>query len=107
MRLRLTRGRHPAAAAAAAAPPPCLEARGTGFFLPAHPGRDAPLVQPGQRVRAGEVVALLRLGPLLQPVTAASDGIVGRCLVAAGALVGFGTPLMDFIPDASQERSTP
>jgi len=110
MRLRLKRGRHAVAASGAppmpAMAPSCLEARGTGIFLPAHAWRDAPLVQPGQRVRAGEVVALLRIGPLLQPVTATADGTVGRCLVTPGALVGFGTPLMEFTLDASQDRST-
>lgn len=111
MRLRLALG---AEAGPAVGPPPpspaalpSLDARATGIFLPAHPWRDAPIVRPGQRVRAGEIVALLRIGPLLQPVTAATDGVVGRSLAAAGALVGFGAPLMEFIPDAPQESRAP
>lgn len=106
MRLRLVAGGAPAAPADAPPPAPapaCIEARLAGIFLPAHPWRDAPLVQPGQHVQAGEIVALLRAGALLQTVTAAVDGVIGQCLAAPGALVGFGTPLMDFSPD----RSTP
>lgn len=105
MRLRLQLGGDPASAPVEDdAPPqsptaaPCLEARGTGVFLPAHPWRDTPLVQPGQQVRAGEIVGLLRVGSLLQPVTAVADGIVGRQIATPGAMVGFGTPLMEFSP---------
>lgn len=113
MRLRLKLGGDPAAVPVDSdtpppppAAPPCLEARGTGVFLPAHPWRDRPLVQPGQQVRAGEIVGLLRIGPLLQPVTAAVDGTVGRQIAAPGAMVGFGTPLMEFTP-TQQHGSTP
>lgn len=80
--------------------PPSLTARGTGEFLAAHPYADAPLVQPGQRVQAGDIVALLRTGALIQPVTAAEDGVVGALLAKPGTIVGFGTPLMHFTPEA-------
>lgn len=109
VRLRLTLGGMAGIAAelsqAEAAPAaPSLTARGTGAFLDAHPWSDTPLVRPGQHVRAGEIVALLCTGPLIQPVTAAEDGIVGARLVAPGTVVGFGTPLMEFTP---QTRNTP
>ncbi|MCW8087384.1 acetyl-CoA carboxylase biotin carboxyl carrier protein [Sabulicella glaciei] len=81
------------------AAPASIDARATGLFLPAHPWRATPPVQPGQRVQAGEIVGFLRIGPLLQPVTATSDGIVGRCLAAPGKLVGFGTKLFEFSPE--------
>ena len=104
-RLRLVLGGAVAPAAEAPRPEatpaqPSLVARGTGIFLNHHPWSDAPLVRPGQRVRAGEIVALLRTGALIQPVTAAEDGIVGAQLVVAGTMVGFGTPLMEFTPEA-------
>ncbi|WP_207538853.1 hypothetical protein [Sabulicella rubraurantiaca] len=83
----------------AAAVPSSLDARATGLFLPIHPWCETPLVQPGQRMEAGEVAAFLRIGPLLQPVTAPSDGIVGRCLATPGKLVGFGTKLFEFSPE--------
>ncbi len=84
--------------------PPSLAARGTGEFLATHPYADAPLVRPGQRVRAGDIVALLRCGALLQPVTASEDGVVGALLAAPGTVVGFGTALMLFTPEG---RNTP
>ena len=84
--------------------PPSLAARGTGEFLAAHPHADALLVQPGQRVRAGDIVGLLRIGVLIQPVTTTEDGIVGALLAKPGTIVGFGTPLMHFTPEA---RTTP
>lgn len=106
MRLRLTLGGGGTRAAQPEAPPvtPRLVARGTGLFLDTHPCGDAPLVRPGQRVRAGAIVALLHTGPLIQPVTAIEDGIVGALLVTPGTMVGFGTPLMEFTPEA---RNTP
>jgi biotin carboxyl carrier protein len=55
-------------------------------------------------VRAGDIVALLRTGALIQPVTATEDGIVGAPLAVPGTVVGFGTPLMEFTPEG---RSTP
>lgn len=97
-RLRLTLGAAVAPAAEAPPPRPGLVARGTGEFLASHPWAEAPLVRPGQRVRAGDIVALLRTGALIQPVTAAEDGIAGAAVVAPGTLVGFGTTLMEFTP---------
>jgi acetyl-CoA carboxylase biotin carboxyl carrier protein len=113
-RLRIMLGAGAAAQSfeAASSPPPAdvapsLRARGTGVFLAAHPSADAPLVQPGTPVRAGDVVGLLRVGPLLQPVTATADGLVGRLLAEPGSLVEYGTPLMEFTPGVFQEaRST-
>lgn len=86
-------------AAQPAAVPSSLDARATGLFLPAHPWCETALVEPGQRVQAGEIVAFLRIGPLLQPVTATSDGVVGRCLAAPHKPVDFGTKLFEFSPE--------
>lgn len=104
--LRLELGARPAPSTAqppAASAAPSLLARATGVFLPAHPWSDTPLAVPGRRVRAGDVVALLRAGPLYQPVTATADGVLGRCLAEPGGLVDFGRPLMEFLPDTSHE----
>jgi biotin carboxyl carrier protein len=102
--LRLTLGGRAAVTAeplpAQPAPKPAgIAARGTGEFLAAHPYADAPLVQPGQRVRAGDIAALLRCGTLIQPVTASEDGVVGALLATPGTVVGFGTALMHFTPE--------
>lgn len=46
-------------------------------------------------VRAGEILACLRVGPVLVPVRASKACTVTRCLRDADALVGFGDPLFD------------
>lgn len=87
------------------APPPSvatIKAPGFGVFLSRHPLRTEPLALPGQHVRAGQVVALLRIGSLLCQVTAPEDGVVGPSLAEDGALTGFGTPLLTFHPDAPE-----
>jgi acetyl-CoA carboxylase biotin carboxyl carrier protein len=107
LKLTLKGGTATPATAPEPAHPPSLIARAIGVFLPTHPWRDAALVQPGQRVAAGQIVALLQVGSLLQPVAAPADGIIGRCLATPGELVGFGTPLLEFTPDDPQDRSSP
>ena len=78
-----------------AEPPLVLSAVSVGVFLQNHPLRTEALVRRGQQVRAGEVLALLKIGALLLPVSAPQDGIALRPLVAHGATVGFGTPLFE------------
>ncbi|PYE23416.1 hypothetical protein DFI02_105221 [Rhizobium sp. PP-F2F-G20b] len=46
-------------------------------------------------VRAGDILACLRVGPVLVPVRASRACMVTRCLVDRQALVGFGDPLFD------------
>ncbi|HEY4253574.1 MAG TPA: acetyl-CoA carboxylase biotin carboxyl carrier protein subunit [Roseomonas sp.] len=97
----------PGALPPAAAPPvpaaqrdgACITARGTGVFLATHPWHGAPLAEPGARVEAGQVVALLQSGRLYQPVTAPARGVLGHCLEPPGTLVDFGRPLLAFHPD--------
>ena len=68
---------------------------GVGLLLCAHPLRDEPLVDAGDRVAAGQVLALLRIGAILVPVPAPCPGIVTAILAADGALVGFGDPVLE------------
>jgi acetyl-CoA carboxylase biotin carboxyl carrier protein len=72
-----------------------ITASSVGVFLHRHPLREAPLARPGADVRAGQTLGLLQIGALLLPVTARQDGIVVDMLVAAGATVGYGTPLVE------------
>jgi acetyl-CoA carboxylase biotin carboxyl carrier protein len=95
----LTRSPVPTAPPAATIP-----AQGFGYFLPRQPLRTETLTSPGQRVRMGQVVALLRIGPLLRQVAAPADGIIGAALVEEDALVGFGTALFAFHPDPSEAQ---
>jgi acetyl-CoA carboxylase biotin carboxyl carrier protein len=72
-----------------------ISAASVGIFLQNHPLRREALVLPGERVRAGQVLALLQIGALLLPVNAPRDGVALRPLVTHGATVGFGTPLFE------------
>ncbi len=69
-----------------------------GVFLQAHPLRSEALAKAGQPVAAGDVVALLRIGELLVPVTAPARGTVVGALAPQDSLVGFGTPLVQITP---------
>ncbi|BEP38755.1 hypothetical protein GmRootV59_51640 (plasmid) [Variovorax sp. V59] len=75
-----------------------VHAPSVGVFLHSHPLAAAPLVRIGQRVDAGQAVGLLKIGPLLLPVTAPQAGIVGGIHVADGLAVGYGAPLVDLHP---------
>jgi acetyl-CoA carboxylase biotin carboxyl carrier protein len=66
-----------------------------GVLLHAHPLRTAPLVQAGDRVAAGQALAVLRIGAVLLAVPAPRDGVVARILVADGTTVGYGEPLVE------------
>lgn len=75
-----------------------IHAPSLGVFLHSHPLAAAPLVRIGQRVEAGQTVGLLKIGPLLLPVTAPQAGIVDGLRAADGLAVGFGAPLLDLLP---------
>ena len=75
-----------------------ITANSVGVFLHRHPLREAPLALPGADVRAGQTLGLLQIGALLLPVTAPHDGTVIGTLVAHGAAVGYGTPLLHLQP---------
>lgn len=65
-----------------------------GLFLAAHPWRAKPFVEPGQVVKAGEVVGLIKVGPVYAPVVSPAAGTVSGIIAEIGALVGYGTPLV-------------
>ena len=69
-----------------------------GYFLHRHPLHETALAPEGMPVRAGQALGLLRIGPLLVPVNAPRDGIVGTMLVAHETIVGFGTGLVELHP---------
>jgi len=77
--------------------PTVVTATACGVFLPGHPARE-PKAPIGSPVEAGEVVAVLALGPLLQPVVAPHAGMLARLLCPAGQRVDFGTPLFELVP---------
>ncbi|MGJ7500813.1 acetyl-CoA carboxylase biotin carboxyl carrier protein [Variovorax sp. ZT5P49] len=75
-----------------------IPAPSLGIFLQGHPLATTPLVRTGQRVEAGQTIGLLKIGPLLLPVTAPQAGIVDNVHVADSLAVGYGTPLFDLHP---------
>jgi acetyl-CoA carboxylase biotin carboxyl carrier protein len=75
-----------------------VHAPSVGAFLHSHPLAAAPLVRIGQRVEAGQTVGLLKIGPLLLPLTAPQAGIVDGVHAADGLTVGYGAPLVDLHP---------
>lgn len=82
---RLEIDRRPPAATARLPAPFAGRFRPAGLALPA-------------RVRAGDIVGFLAVGPLLRPVTAPADGRLSAPLVAPGSLVAYGDALFAFSP---------
>ncbi|SEB09034.1 biotin/lipoyl-containing protein [Variovorax sp. YR216] len=83
-----------------AAPPQAIaSAPNVGVFLQAHPLHDKPVVRMGERVKAGQGLGLLRIGPLLLPVTAPTAGQVTGVREDTGAAVGYGTALFELRVD--------
>lgn len=102
--LRLTLHRDPATAPATARPADAgvsaqdeaatiVTALGAGLFQDRHPLREKPFVRVGDSVRAGDILAVIRTGPVYAPVTAPQDGRIEQMFPDAGDLVGFGSPL--------------
>jgi hypothetical protein len=71
--------------------PPVL-ARTAGVFLWRHPADRSVAVWP-RRVREGEVVGWLKIGPLLEPVRAEEDALIRRPKLVDGTLAGYGDRL--------------
>jgi acetyl-CoA carboxylase biotin carboxyl carrier protein len=69
-----------------------------GHFLAAHPWRDKPFVAPGQRIEAGAIVGLVKIGLLYAPIVAPATGIVDAVIAETGAMVGYGTPIVRIHP---------
>lgn len=69
-----------------------------GLFLATHPLRPNSFVRPGDSVKQGDIVGLLRIGRIYAPVMAPVDGIVTAIRARHEMPVGFGTCLMDIRP---------
>jgi acetyl-CoA carboxylase biotin carboxyl carrier protein len=72
-----------------------VKAPAAGILLHCHPMQEASLAPRGSRIRAGQTVALLKIGALLLPVDAPRDGSVTDLMVQHGALVGYGTEIIE------------
>jgi acetyl-CoA carboxylase biotin carboxyl carrier protein len=76
-----------------------IKAQVPGLFLTRHPSGHPQFASQGERVREGELVALLQTGLLLTPVLAPVTGMLGPLLLAPGALAGYGTGLIEIFPE--------
>jgi acetyl-CoA carboxylase biotin carboxyl carrier protein len=95
----------PAASSALAAPigrsgdaPVIAKADVAGCFLSTHPWRATPFVEPGQRIEAGAIVGLVKVGLLYAPVLSPATGIVDAITAETGVMVGYGTPIASIRP---------
>ena len=68
------------------------------FYAGATPGAP-PLVSPGQRVRAGDVLCMIEAMKMMNQIVAEQDGFVLRCYPENGQLVEFGQPLFQLRRD--------
>lgn len=78
-----------------------LRAGAAGVLRLVHPLQTAPLVQPGQAVQAGQVLALLQLGSLLLPVCAPCAALVEAWCCDDGQPVEWGQVLLRWRPLAA------
>jgi acetyl-CoA carboxylase biotin carboxyl carrier protein len=72
-----------------------VSAPSPGVFLHRHPLAETPLVRTGEAVQPGQILGLLRIGPLLLPLTAPRAGTVLGMRADHETLVGFGTRLVE------------
>jgi acetyl-CoA carboxylase biotin carboxyl carrier protein len=63
------------------------------FYRASAPGAK-PFVEPGQAVKAGDVVCIIEAMKLLNEIEADHDGVVTDILVENGQPVEYGQPLM-------------
>ena len=80
-----------------------VKAPHAGVFLTSHPLRNSPLLAQADQVTKGQVMGLLQVGPLLQPILAPCSGLVMSAAVLEGTLVGYGTILFEL--QAETDRS--
>ena len=86
--------------------PQCLTvtADHPGEFLHSHPLRNAALIEAGENVRAGHILGLLRIGPLLLPVRAPQAGVVIGMWTAHQTSVGYGVNLVELCTSEGAAR---
>lgn len=73
-----------------------IRSREAGVFHSKHPLAERVCVREGEVVPQGKILAYLRIGSVLRPVSAPLEGRVRRQLLTDGAVVGYGDPLYLF-----------
>ena len=90
--------------AAAAAPAPALKIpRGAvesstmvGVFYTAPSPGEAPFVNVGQTISAGETLGIIEAMKIMNPIEATKSGVIEEILVKNGEVIQFGQPLFRF-----------
>jgi biotin carboxyl carrier protein len=77
-----------------------VKAPSPGRLLLAHPLHPLPLCTRGQRIRAGQTVAFVRVGDLLLPAQAPVAGTFVRYCHVPDTIVGWGCAVAEVIPMA-------
>ncbi|WDY55775.1 acetyl-CoA carboxylase biotin carboxyl carrier protein [Pseudomonas sp. PSKL.D1] len=67
---------------------------GFGLFLPFHPSAPSESLKAGDHFEAGKVIAFLKVGELLFPVTCDVGGVVAEVIAKPLATVGYAAPLV-------------
>jgi acetyl-CoA carboxylase biotin carboxyl carrier protein len=69
------------------------------------PGQDAPrFVEPGDRVRVGQILCIIEAMKLMNEIEAEFEGEVVTCHVQNGQPVEFGEPLFDLRPASVSKK---
>ena len=76
-----------------------IDAPSVGLFWRAPAPGAPPFVEVGQRVAAGDTVAIVEVMKLMNHVVAPLDGVVAAILVENGAAVEYGQPLVVVEPE--------
>jgi hypothetical protein len=63
-----------------------------GVFLSRHPSDKVEPAWP-RRVRSGEIIGWLKVGPLFRPVSASEDAVMAGPMLSDGSLAGYGDRL--------------
>ncbi|MCF8998082.1 acetyl-CoA carboxylase biotin carboxyl carrier protein [Acinetobacter nectaris] len=93
----------PAAPASVAAAPVAKTSRGSVeaapmvgvFYSAASPG-EAPFVQVGQTISAGETLGIIEAMKIMNPIEATQSGVIEEILVKNGEVIEFGQPLFRY-----------
>ena len=67
-----------------------------GVFYVAPSPNDAPFVQVGQRVQAGDTLGIIEAMKIMNPLEATQSGIIAEILVQNGDVVQFGQPIVRY-----------
>lgn len=65
------------------------------FYAAANPG-EAPFVQVGQTVSAGDTLGIIEAMKIMNPIEATQSGVVEEVLVKNGEVIEFGQPLFRY-----------